>query len=89
MKILAKNIHQFLDMHQNMNPKQRGFRSCKSCLFQLLEHRNKILKELEKSHSVGVIYIHFSKVFDKVERSILLIGIGINGKVGMWIHNLL
>ena len=24
-KILAKNIHQFLEMHQKMNPKQHGF----------------------------------------------------------------
>ena len=37
-KILAKNIHQFLETHQKMNPKQHG----RSCLSQLLEHHNKI-----------------------------------------------
>ena len=55
-KILAKNIHQFLEIHQKMNPKQHGFSSGRSCLSQLLEHHNKILEELEKSNNVDVIY---------------------------------
>ena len=45
-KILAKYIHQFLETHQKMNPKQHGFRSVRSCLSPLLEHHNKILEEL-------------------------------------------
>ena len=45
-KILAKNIHQFLETHQKMNPKQDGFRSGRSCLSQLLEHHNEILTML-------------------------------------------
>ena len=47
-KILAQNIHQFLEMHQKINPKQHGFRSGRSCLSQLLEHHNKIWEESEK-----------------------------------------
>ena len=54
-KILAKNIQQFLETHQKMNPKQHGFRSGRSCLSQLLEHHNKILEELEKSNNVDII----------------------------------
>ena len=75
-----------------MNPNQHGYRSGRSCLCQLLEHRNKILEELEKSNNVDVIYLDFSKEFDKVDHGILLNKlekIGINGKIGVWIHNLL
>ena len=100
--ILAKNIHQFLETHQKMNPKQHGFRSGRSylsqllehrfCISQLLEHHNKILEELEKSNNVDVIYLDFAKAFDKVDRGILLNKlqkIGINGKIVVWIHNFL
>ena len=91
-KILAKNIHQFLETHQKMNPKQHGFRSGRSCLSQLLEHHNKILEELEKSNNVDVIYLDFAKAFDKVGHGILLNKlkkIGINGKIDVWILNFL
>ena len=72
-----------------MNPKQHGFRSGRSCLSQLLEH-HKILLELEKSNNVDVIYLDFAKAFDKVDHGILLNKlkkIGINGKIGVWIHD--
>ena len=76
-----------------MNPKQHGFRSAgRYCLSQLLEHHNKILEELEKSNNVDVIYLDCTKPFDKVDHSILLTKlkkIGINGKIGVWIHNFL
>ena len=71
-KILTKNIHQFLEMHQKMNPKQHGFRSGRSCFSQLLEHHNKILQEFEKSNNVYVIYLDFAKAFDEVNHGILL-----------------
>ena len=71
-KILSKNIHQFLETHHKMNPKQHGFRSGRSCLSQLLEHHNKILEELEKSNNVDVIYLDFAKAFDKIDHCILL-----------------
>ena len=80
------NVHQFLETHQKMNPKQHGFRTGRSCLSQLLEHHNKILEELEKSNNVDVIYLDFAKAFDKVVHCILLNKlkkIGINGKVGV------
>ena len=58
-----KNIHQFLETHEKMNPKQHGFRSGRSCLSQPLERHNKILEELEKSNNdnVYVIYLAFEK----------------------------
>ena len=58
-------------MHLKTNPKQHGFRSGRSCLFQLLEHHNKISQELEKSNDVDVIYLDFAKAFDKLDHGIL------------------
>ena len=75
-----------------MNPKQHGFRSGRSYVSQLLKHHNKILEVLEKSNNVDVIYSDFAKAFDKVDHGILqnkLKKNGINGKIGVWIHNFL
>ena len=47
---------------------------------------------MEKSNNVDVIYLDFAKAFDKVDRGILLNKmkkIGINGRIGVWIHNFL
>ena len=55
----------------------------------LLEHHNKILEKLEKSHNVDVINWDFANAFDKADHGILLNKlkkIGINGKIGVWIH---
>ena len=69
-----------------MNPQQHGCRSGRSCLSQLVEYRNKILKELEKSNNVDIIYFDFAKAFDKVDHGILLNKlnkIGMNCKIGV------
>ena len=47
---------------------------------------------MEKSNNVDVIYLNFAKAFDNVNHSILLNKlkkIGMNGKIGVWIHNFL
>ena len=51
-----------------MNPTKHGFRPGRTCLSQLLEHRLR----LEKSNSVDVICLDFTKDFDKVEHRIAL-----------------
>ena len=71
-KILAKNIHKFLEMYQKMNRMPHGFGSGRSCFSQLLEHHNKILEELEKSNNVDVIYLDFAKTCEKIDQGILL-----------------
>ena len=50
-KILAKNIHRFLETQEKMNLIQHGFCSGRSCLSLLLEH-HRIIEELEKSNNV-------------------------------------
>ena len=75
-----------------MNPKLHGFCSGRSCLSLLLKHHKILLKELEKSNNVDVVYLNFAKAFDTVDHGILLNKlqkIGINGKIGMWMLNVL
>ena len=51
-----------------------------------------MLKELDKLNNVDVIYLDFAKAFDKVDHGIVLNkfkNIGINGKITVWIQNLL
>ena len=48
-----------------------GFRSKRSCLSQLLNHYNEVLKGLEDGYNVDSVYLDFSKAFDKVNKGIL------------------
>ena len=50
------------------------------------------IRGIGKSNNVDVIYLDFAKQFDKVDHGILLNKlkkIGINGKIGVWIHKFL
>ena len=52
--------------------KQHGSRKNKSCLSQLLEHHEEILKMLEESGNVDVIYTDFEKAYEKIDHWKLL-----------------
>ena len=75
-----------------MNENQHGFRAKRSCLSQLIAHYELILEALECNASVDVIYLDFSKAFDKVDHGILMQKLkkfNITGEIGIWIHNFL
>ena len=75
-----------------MNKNQHGFRQGRSCLSQLLEHYDNILKVLEEDNNADVIYLDFSKCFDKIDIGLLchkLKQAGISSKLGIWLHNFL
>ena len=91
-KIIRKNIVKFMNDNKLFNPSQHGFRSGHSCLSQLLNHYDKVLQLLEQGLNVDVIYLDFSKAFDKLDFNIVLTklkNIGINGKLGKWIYSFL
>ena len=88
-KIVRKYIVKYLDDNNMFNPNQHGFRSNRSCLSQLLAHYDEILHQMEEGLGIDVVYLDFSKAFDKVDFHILLNKLkhlGIDGKLGRWLY---
>ena len=91
-KILRKHMVHYLESKQCLNPRQHGFRTGRSCISQLLEHFEKLITEVCNGNNADVVYIDFSKAFDKLDFSILMKKLkrfGITGKVGKWIMSFL
>ena len=91
-KVIRKKLVKYLNDNNLFNPTQHGFRQGRSCLSQLLSHYDSILSKLEEGKEVDVIYLDFSKAFDKVDHEILLSklkSIGIRGKLLTWIKSFL
>ena len=91
-RVLRKALVSFMDFHSLMDHRQHGSRAGRSTLSQLLQHQDEILEALETGDNMDVIYLDFSKAFDKVDHGILLHKIrslGITGKVGRWIMSFL
>ena len=91
-KILRNCLVAYIEEHKLFNPNQHGFRAGHSCLSQLLAHYDKITKLLEDGHNVDVIYLDFSKAFDKLDFNITLqklFDMGITGNILQWITTFL
>ena len=91
-KVLRNNIVSHMEENNLLNPGQHGFRAGRSCLSQLLSHVETITKILEDGDNVDVIYLDFSKAFDKVDFLVTLRKIkhlGISGNIGKWIYSFL
>ena len=61
-----------MESNSFLSPHQHGFRKKRSCLTQLLDHVDNILKTLNSGDEVDVIYLDYAKAFDKVGHNILL-----------------
>ena len=75
-----------------MDENQHGFRSGRSCLTQLLKHHDQIISLMEQHQNVDVVYLDFSKAFDKVDHNIVLAkahNMGVQGKLLDWIREFL
>ena len=91
-RIIRKSLVNYLEANKKMNINQHGFRQERSCLSQLLEHHDNILKILEEGNNADVIYLDFSKCFDKIDIGLLCQKLkqnGISSKLGLWLHNFL
>ena len=67
-------------------------RSGRSCLSALLDVFDDLMHMLSSGTTVDMIYLDFSKAFDKVDHGILLHklnDVGITGKIGIWIFQFL
>ena len=91
-RVIRKPLVNFLEVNGKMNPSQHGFRRKRSCLSQLLEHHDNVLKFLENGTNVDCVYLDFSKCFDKIDIGLLCHKLkknNINSKLGVWLHNFL
>ena len=91
-RVIVEKVMKYMDEKDLFNAGQHGFRRNRSCLSQLLQHYQKLLDILEDKSVADVIYLDFSKAFDKVDHIILLQKlekIGIKGQLLLWIKNFL
>ena len=89
-KVLRNALVSFIERNNLLNPNQHGFRAGRSCLSQLLQHYDRIVKYMEDGKNIDVVYLDFSKAFDKLDFDITLNklrSIGITGKLLRWIQN--
>ena len=90
--LVKSQLQNHLEQEEKLNTAQHGFRPNRSCLTQLLDHYDTVLKHLEEGRTYEVIYLDFAKAFDTVDRYILareLLKIGIQNKAATWLFQFL
>ena len=86
--ILKDALTKHLFQNKILNASQHGFMQKKSCLTNLVEYLEVLTKLVDEGHSVDVVYLDFSKAFDKVPHARLmdkLAACGVGGKFLGWI----
>ncbi len=70
-----------------LSAKQFGFLENRSCLTQLLTSYTKVFNSINQKEESDVIYLDFSKAFDKVPHAELLLRLGITGHLWEWFRS--
>ena len=89
-RVVRLQMVEFMDKNNLFDPLQHGSRAGRSTISQMLEHYDEILEGLENNYNVDVVYIDFSKAYDKVDLGILthkIRNMGFMGKLGEWLAN--
>ncbi|KAK4818841.1 hypothetical protein QYF61_019878 [Mycteria americana] len=76
--------------NQGIKPSQHGFRKGRSCLTNLISFYDKVTRLVDEGKAVDVVYLDFSKAFDRVSHSILLEKLaahGLDGCTLRWVKN--
>ena len=88
--LLRDNITEHLKKYKILKDTQHGFVKGRSCLTNLIEFLDEVTKYIDKGLPIDVIYLDFSKAFDRVPHHRLIKKInacGIGGNVSTWIEN--
>ena len=91
-RIMRSKLVEFIETRDIIHPDQHGFQKGKSCLTQLLHHVEDVMSDMCRDENADVIYLDFSKAFDKVDHAILLKKLhlyGIRGHILQWLTNFL
>ena len=86
--IIARNIREHLEKHSLIHDSQHGITKGRSCLTNLLSLYNKVFEAEDRDENYDVIYLDFSKAFDKDPHQRLLLKLqahGVEGKVLSWV----
>ena len=86
--LICSNLMSHLDKHSIMTDFQFGFRKKRSCETQLLITVDQLAKSLDDGQQTDCILLDFSKAFDKVSHSRLLLKLehyGVQGQTLHWI----
>ena len=69
---IKDHIVEHLERNALIKPSQHGFMRRKSCTTNLLEFMEKVTSEFDQGNAMDVVYLDFSKAFDKVPHRRLL-----------------
>jgi len=89
-RILKDRIHDYLEKHRLIGDSQHGFMRGRSGLTSLIEFFEDVTKHIEEGRAVDVVYMDFSKAFDKVPHGRLIQKVrrhGVQGNLAVWIQN--
>ena len=89
-RVIRAKLVDYIVAQDIINHDQHGFRAGRSCLTQLLHHVEDIMEDLNADSNADILYLDFSKAFDKVDHAILLKKLrlyGIHGKAYRWLQN--
>ena len=90
--IIKKRISKDLNKNNFLIDEQHGFRSGHSTTTNLLEFYNDVIQNLDRKHSVDIMYFDLAKAFDTVPHSKLinkLKAMNLNKKLVTWIEDYL
>ena len=85
--IIRDQVVSHLEINHLIKASQHGFMKNKSCTTNLLEFLEKITKIIDEGDAADIVYLDFSKAFDKVPKKRLLAKIkahSIDGNVLSW-----
>ena len=88
--IIKDKVMDHLICNQLIKDTQHGFMPNRSCATNLLEFLEIVTKEFDEGHPLDIIYLDFSKAFDKVPHLRLIEKLkahSIHGKTLKWILN--
>jgi hypothetical protein len=86
--IIRKKVTDHLMTNNLLKKSQHGFMKSRSCQTNLLEFMDRICQIIDSGKPVDVVYLDFSKAFDKISHAKLINKLeshGITGKVKGWI----
>jgi hypothetical protein len=91
-KLIRDEMVMHLSEHKLLSIHQHGFMRGKSCVTNLLESLDIITEALNRGFSAVVVFLDFSKAFDRVSHKLLKIKLksyGFTGKLLAWLENFL